>query len=122
MSTFDGEDLFGSGPHRFHVGGLSLRHVLNETPGSRGIQLSHLGHHGRSISQVGDLIADDPGQMQALLSAIEAKLDGKIHTLIDDVGRAWMNTVMLSLDLKPMTRVGIRWQNPYSIQYIQTMP
>ncbi len=122
MSTFDQVDLFDSGPHRFHIGGLSLRHVLNEVPGGRGVRLSALGQHGRAITQTGDLVADHPSQIQALMDAIEAKLDGQIRTLVDDIGRSWPNTVMLSFDPKPMVRVGPRVRISYTIQYLQVVP
>ncbi len=122
MSRFGGEDLFGSGPHRFEVGGLSLRHVLHETPGGRGVELSSLGRSGRSIKQAGDLVADDPNQLQGLIGVIEAKLDGGIHTLIDDTGRSWLNTVMLSIDLSPVTQVGNRARVSYRIAYLQVTP
>ena len=119
MSSFDGEDLFGSGPHGFEVGGLSLRHVLKEVPGGQGVQLSGLGRQGRSIIQRGALVADDVTAMQVLIDAVEVKLDGLAHVLVDDLGRSWGDTVMLSFDPKPMVRVGGRVRVSYSIQYMQ---
>ncbi len=122
MSSFDAQDLFSSGPHRFHIGGLSLRHVLHETPRSRGVQLSSQGVHGRAITQTGDLLADDPTQMRNLTDAIESKLDGHSHELIDVTGRSWPNTVMISFDPQPLARVGTRWRTPYRINYLQATP
>lgn len=122
MSLFDGENLFGSGPHRFHIGGLSLRHVLHETAGGRGVRLSALGQHGRSITQAGKLIADSPDGLQILIDAVEAKLDGLSHVLVDDQGRSWPNTVMLSYDPGAVARAGARIQVSYGIQYLQLTP
>ena len=122
MSLFGGEDLFNSGSHNFHIGGLSLRHVLNETPGSRGVQISSLGQHGRSIEQQGDLLADDPDKLRLLTDAIEMKLDGLSYTLVDHFNRSWLNTVMLVFDPSPEIRLGARIKVSYRIQYLQLVP
>lgn len=119
MSLFDGQDLFGSGPHRFQIGGLSLRHVLQEVPGGQGVQLSGLGRHGRSILQSGHLVADDSKRMCELTAAIESKLDGLAHELVDDQGRSWPNTVMIRFDPGPEERVGMRWHRAYRVEYLQ---
>ena len=122
MSSFDGENLFRSGPHAFQVGGLSLRHVLLETPGGRGVRLSDQGKHGRSITQFGQLVADDPTAMQAIIEAIEAKLDGRPHTLVDDANRPWPHTVMIGFEPEAMRRVGCRWRLAYQVTYLQLKP
>jgi hypothetical protein len=122
MSSFDHENLFASGPHTFRVGGLSLRHALQETPGSRGVQLSALGHYGRAIEQSGTLIADSPAALRTLAAAIEAKLDGVAHELVDDVSRAWPDVVMLSFDPGAVTPLGRRFGLGYRIQYLQVKP
>ena len=122
MSTFDGQNLFASGPHTFQVGGLSLRHVLQETPGSRGVRLSAQGQHGRSITQLGQLLADNPAAMQAQMEAIEAMLDGQPRTLVDDTDRSWPHTVMLAYEPKTMRRLGSRWWVAYQVTYVQLKP
>jgi len=122
LSLFNGQDLFSSGPHEFRVGELSLRHTLHEMPGGRGVQLNHLGRHGRSIAQAGDLVADNPDQMRIFTEAIESELDGVSHELIDEVARAWPNTVMLSFEVGPLTRAGTRWRQSYQIKYLQLTP
>lgn len=122
MSSYAGEDLFGSGPHRFHVGGLELRHVLHETPGGRGVGLSSQGLQGRAVGQSGELVADDPGQMQQLINAIEAKVDGRGHTLVDEHGRSWGGVVMVKFRPGPLVRVGGRVRVSYRVDYFQTTP
>ena len=106
MSTFNGQNLFASGPHTFQVGGLSLRHVLQETPGGRGMRLSAQGQHGRSITQMGQLLADNPVAMQTQMQTIETLLDGQPYTLVDDTNRSWSHTVMLAFEPKVMRRLG----------------
>jgi len=122
VSMFGGEDLFSSGPHRFHIGGVSLRHVLQETVGGRGVQLSPLGRHGRSITQTGDLVADDADGLRSLSDAVEQMLDGRVGLLVDPFGQSWLNTVMLSFAPEPMVRVGGRVHVSYTIQYLQLTP
>ncbi len=122
MSAFDNQNLFRSGPHAFQVGGMSLRHVLHNTPGGQGVRLSDQGRHGRSITQFGDLIGDDPAALQTQIEAIEAKLDGRTHLLIDDVDRRWEHVVMLSFEPESMRRVGSRWRMPYQVTYLQLKP
>ena len=122
MSTFDGQDLFSSGPHRFHVGWLALRHVLQLTPEQRGVRLSSQGQSGRAIAQTGDLLADDSGQLTALTQAVEDKLDGRAAELIDDLGRCWKQVVMLSFEPAAVRRVGPRWAVRYRITYLQVEP
>jgi len=122
MCTFDGETLFTSGECSLQVGGLSLRHILVESPGGRGVQLSHLGHHGRLIKQDGYLVADTPSAMQEQYTGIETKLDGQAYTLSDGMGRSWSNTVMLSFNPEPIKRHGARWRGVYEINYVQLTP
>lgn len=122
MSSFDGLALFESGPHRFEVGGVALRHVLNETPGGRGVRLSALGQHSRVIRQTGWLVADDVGRLGALIEAVEEKVDGQGYELVDDVGRVWAGVVMVKFEPGGVGRVGARWGVEYKIEYLQVEP
>jgi hypothetical protein len=119
MSHFDEQNLFSSGPHRFHVGGLSLRHVLQPTMGTRSVAIAALGQSGRAIAQEGDLLADDPAALHALAGAIEECLDGRSAELVDDLDQSWPDTVMLAFEPAPPRRVGARWALAYRIQYLQ---
>jgi hypothetical protein len=76
MSSFDGSDLFGSGPHRFHIGprGDELRAmmIVNGDPSQAGLQT--VGPLDADILVRGRLIADSDAALQALLSTISTKL------------------------------------------------
>lgn len=119
MTTFNGLDLFSSGPHRLEIGGRTLRHVLHQPPGSDGVQLGAQGRSGRAIAQVGDLVADDALQMGQLIDALEATMDGRPHDLVDEDGVVWSNVVMLSFEPQALTRLGARVRTHYRIQYLQ---
>jgi hypothetical protein len=119
VSTFGGEDLFNSGPHRFHVGGVVLRHVQHEMPGGLGVKVIGLGLEGREIIQTGDLIADDTEQMRTILSAIEARVNGQSYALMDDLEQIWPNTAMLYFKPEPTIQAGTRFKTAYTINYLQ---
>ncbi len=122
MARFGGKALFDSGPSEVRVGGLSIRHVLQQTPGGRGVRLTHLGHHGRSIVQEGVLVADDREGVRALGAGIEAMLDGVAYELVDGGGVSWAGVVMLSFEPEAVGRVGARWRMGYRVQYLQVAP
>ena len=122
MSLFDGQDLFSSGPHRFEAGGLELRHAMHESPGSDGVAVSGQGRNGRAITQTGELVADSSAALRTLAEAIEARLDGLPHNLVDDNDRIWSDTVMLLFDARSTQRLGRRWKLSYRIEYLQVTP
>lgn len=121
MSSFGGDNLFDSGPHRFHVGGLALRHALQppDATAASGVRVTPSGRTGRLIRQRGDLIADDAVTLDALRVAIESRLDGVPRVLVDDLGREWNNTILLALDPSPVQRLGTRLRLPYRAEYLQ---
>lgn len=121
MSSFGGENLFDSGPHRFHAGGLALRHAMQppDVTAASGVRVTPAGRTGRLIRQRGDLIADDPASLDALRSAIETRLDGVPRLLIDDLGREWNNAILLAFDPSPPQRLGTRLRLPYRAEYLQ---
>ena len=122
MSRFNGQELFQSGPHRFHVHGLSQRHVTHEQPGADGVRVTVMGRTGRSIDQTGTLLADNIEQLQQQIDTIEAAMDGQPAELIDDMSRVWSNTLMLAFKPQPIRRVGLRLAVDYIINYLQVQP
>jgi len=122
MTSFDGDTLFDSGPHRFIIGGLTLRHTLQEAPGGFGAHLSSQGVEARPILQTGTLLANDADAIKAQIDAIEAKLDGQSHALVDDRGRTHANVVMLAFKPGPIEPAGVRLKLDYRIEYLQVIP
>lgn len=121
MVTFNNEALFESGPARFSVGPIKLRHAIQHPPGSSGVRVDHQGVEAREIKQSGTLIEDTPEALQSVVDVIEAWVDGLSHTLVDNVGRVWNDTVMLEVDVDPFVRVGARWKASYKIKYLQVI-
>jgi len=121
MTTFDNESLFSSGPTRFKIGKIMLRHAVQHPPGAMGVRLESQGREARKISQSGTLIGDTAERLEQQVDAIEAKVDGLAHELIDNLGRTWVNTVMLSLDVESYIRVGVRQKANYHVEYLQVI-
>ena len=122
MMIFDNEALFGSGPARFKIGPVKLRYAIQDSPGSLGARLDGQGTEARRINQAGVLVADTTDELQAQVDAIENKVDGFAHVLIDSLGRVWSNTVMLEFDTDSFERVGARWKAAYRVEYLQVIP
>lgn len=122
MSSYRGKDLFGSGPHRFAIGGVAQRTAEHVSPGVDGARRTPLGKSARPIEQTGTLLADDVASLDAQRHAIEVELDGRTGDLVDDLGRAHGGVVMLALDTDPIRRVGPRYALDYRVRYEQVQP
>ena len=121
MVTFDSEPLFESGTARFLIGPIRLRHAIQHAPGAIGARLDSRGTEARQIKQSGELIANDPIELRVRVDAIEKRLDGLSHTLVDNLGRTWSDTVMTEVEADVFTRVGARWKTAYRIEYLQVI-
>ncbi len=91
MSSFDGEDLFGTGPHRFEVGPVGAyvyeHQRLDPTqPGS-----AHNGGLEAQVVVVGRLVAQTESALRGLESDVEAMLTDPptAGVLLDGNGRSW---------------------------------
>lgn len=122
MSSYRGKDLFGSGPHRFTIGGIAARTAVHTMPGVDGVRRTPGGRSPRSIEQRGTLIADDLASLDALRAAIEAELNGRTGELIDEFNRSHADVVMLTFESKQVRRVGPRYALDYTIEYEQVQP
>lgn len=119
MITYDASNLFASGPSLLHVGGIVATAAVLDTLHSRGVRMTHHGTAGRAITQSGQLIADLPLELQLLAQAIEAKVDGRVATLVDEHGRTFNDVVMLKFEPSAMEPLGTRWRVYYRIEYLQ---
>ena len=123
MPTFRNKtSLFATGPSRIDDAGLALRHDALPASDEQGIELLPRGISPRTITQRGQLLADDLAQLREQTDAIESLLDGVPGSLIDDDQRTWPGTVMLAFEAKPVTRAGSRWSVHYTIRYQQVQP
>lgn len=101
MSSFDGIDLFGSGPHRSRVGEQgqvvfgSLAAVNAAAPDSY-----PLGPRELDVIITGRLVASDEAGLWALRDAVVAQLTDppKKATLVDTTGRSFADMTFYSFE------------------------
>lgn len=122
MSRYKNQNLFSSGPHRFHFHAAGQRTAEHSLPGADGVSITVLGKAARTIEQSGTLIADDPAALMRLIAAIEAAMDGSAGLLIDDRDRSWPGVVMTDFKPGPEYRVGPRLAVDYTARYLQLQP
>jgi hypothetical protein len=87
-------------------------------PGVDGVGLTGLGRKGRKISQSGWLLGDELGSLTAQMEAIEAEVGAGSGELVDELGRAWSEVLMVSFEPGEVERVGVRWGVRYGARYV----
>lgn len=92
-SSYKSLNLFGSGPHRFHVGPQGLQLVLNVDLGTAAGGTVNLGLLEWDVFIRGRLIAANDAALWVLRDAITAQITNPPvpGTLIDHHGRTWTN-------------------------------
>lgn len=122
MTTFNDQPLFTSGPSGITPGEVALRAREQDAPLGDGAALLSQGKRTRPITQRGQLRADGPAALYALMDAIEDMIDGQAYTLVDGGGRSWPGCVMTRFDPSAVTRRGPRVSVDYTIHYMQVRP
>lgn len=91
MSSFNSLDLFGSGPHRFHLAKQGEDVVPNFTLGASGSGSTPVGPTELDVIVTGRLIAASESALWTLRDAITAQLTDPPTrgTLIDNHGKTW---------------------------------
>lgn len=120
--TYDNERLFASGPARCRPGGAALRFAEHQPLHADGSHVHAQGRAARDIAQTGTLFADTPTALRRQAEAIEAYVDGRGRELVDELGQAWPNAVMLAFEPGEPQRLGVRWKLEYRITYRQVRP
>lgn len=119
MSSLDGQNLFASGPHTFRLGPWERRLERRALPGLTGEVVIDLGVRGRAIHQAGRLCAANRQALQAVLSAVEASLDGRTHTLVDGHGQSYGAVMLEQFELTGPIRQGRGFWCDYACRYLQ---
>jgi hypothetical protein len=119
MSSLDGSDLFGSGPHSFQPGGWERSLQRRGLAGLDGEVVLDRGLRSRQILQTGRLQSTSASGAQTLIGQIEARNDGKAHILVDCHGQTFSRVVLERFELtSPIQRARGYWCD-YSIRYRQ---
>ena len=106
-SSWKGDDLFGSGPHRFS---LSRRGFLLAPDSSSFDPTPVLFEYGAlewDVFVTGRLVSPTEAGLWTLRDAIQASLDAKgLGTLIDLHGRSWLNMFFARIEWDDRTDRG----------------
>ncbi len=119
MSSYDGADLFGSGPHRFARRTAGLRVQETTAPGVDGARLTCLGRTATRLVQTGRLVAPDVPALLILRDAILAKCDGRAAELIDGQGATYANLMIVRFDTAGEIDIGRVCSLSYEIEYVE---
>jgi hypothetical protein len=119
MSTLNGQDLFGSGPHTIRPGSWPRAQKHRGFPGVDGQLVIDLGRRARTIEQTGRLQAGTASQLAALIDAIVARHDGNAYTLVDNHGLTHANVLIDSFAPQTPLRRGAGYWCDYTLTYTQ---
>lgn len=122
MITYNGLDLFSSGPGLVEPGAIEGRDAVADSPGSIGASVVSQGVAPRRLIQRGTLVADDSDALQALIDAIQDQVSAGAADLIDRHGKVWPDCLMQRFETGVFHRLGPRMATAYEITYLQTHP
>jgi hypothetical protein len=118
MSQLDGQDLFGSGPHTIRPASQARALNRRSFPGIDGEIILDLGARARQLVQTGRLQADTAAGLSALISQIEAVVDGQVHTLLDDLGNTYEAATVAEFEPTTPVQRGRGFWCDYTLRYI----
>ena len=122
-SSFKGQNLFGSGAHRFVLGRLGRRIVSESTivfdPGTPGS--SEWGDLELRIEVRGRLVATGTSALWSLRDSIIAQADSTVAsgTLIDGNNRSWSDVKLITYEESGATRRGRKVSVAYTAVFGQ---
>ena len=119
MSSLDGQDLFGSGPHEIQLVGWQRALARRAFAGLDGELVLDLGLRSRVIEQRGRLQAATADDLDEIISQIEAMNDGSTHSLLDNHGRTHSRLVIESFQTTTALRRGRGFWCDYTVTYRQ---
>jgi len=114
MSSYNSQNLFGSGPHKIVQGGELLSKKRTGYAGADGIDSMIMGGRGWPVIIRGRLRAASRAALEVLISAIEDAFRWGPCTLITDDGVNILNVELDRIDLIGTVGVG----DYISIEYI----
>jgi hypothetical protein len=119
MSALDGLDLFGSGPASLRVGPWQREVLRRGFAGLDGEALLDLGLRSRPLVLAGRLQAATAAELDALISAIEDRADGRLHTLTDNHAREFPRVLIEEFEPSGPIRAGRGFWCDYTVGFRQ---
>lgn len=120
MITFNGLQLFNSGPSSIDPGPLESRDAIAESPGSMGTSVITQGTAPQRLAQRGTLVADNTEALQTLIDTIQSQVGAGTATLVDQHNNVWADCLMQRFEAEPFRHLGPRYATDYEITYLQT--
>ena len=99
MSTYNGNDIFGSGGHRIVPGGLIVSKKRTSYAGVDGRESLIIGARGRQIIITGQLRAATAAALETLIGIIEDEITLGAADLVDNWGATYSNVELDRIDV-----------------------
>ena len=99
MSTFNGTDYFGSGPHRILVQGERFAKKRTAYAGVNGVESLIMGARGRPVTIQGQLRGGDIAALDVIIGNIEVACSIGPADLVNNFGLTYSNVELDSLTL-----------------------
>lgn len=116
MSSFNGTDCFGSGPHEFSVGPRGLQWATKLSLGTVDGGIDAVGEHTLTVEVRGRLVASSAAALGTLAGTLESLTSNK-GDLVDDTGRTWEAIRMLEVVYDGPATVGRVWSVGYRVLF-----
>ena len=119
MSSFNSQDIFGSGPHIISAPHKSLSMKRISFPGVTGEDVLMMGQEGSTIVGEGTIVGANLAALQTLRAAIETLYDGAGYTLVDGEGTSHTDCVMTEPSFGTYTMTGTEYVCTWQAQWIK---
>jgi len=119
MSSLDGTDLFGGGPHAFRLGAWQRAMDRRGFAGLDGELVVDLGLRSRPIFQTGRLEAQTADELAQAVSRVEAMIDGNLHCLVDNHSQTYPRVILEQFEATTPIRRGNGFWCEYTAVYRQ---
>lgn len=120
--TLDGAALFSSGPHEIVLGSAERAVGQRLFNGLTGALLVDLGPRPRRLVQRGWLSAASETSLFQLEAAIETRIDGAVHVLVDRDGTSHPYARVERFTRHGSVEIGLRYNRAYEVEYTDFLP
>ncbi len=117
--TLDGQNLFDEQQLEIEQDSLNRGSIEIAVAGLDGVLSIDMGGRARKMRQRGTLRAQSRTQINAMINAISAYMDGKTHTLVNNEGETFDNLRMDSFNVNRKQAGGVCMVVDYEIVYTQ---
>lgn len=119
MSSFKGQAIFSSGPHRFQIGQQGTYVLTSGALGSPGPNTYPSGSRELDIVVTGRLVAASRAALDTLRDAVTAQLldPPTAGTLVDGGGRSWADMSFIFYEERTPVERGRAWSIAYTATF-----